>query len=267
MICRMRLCLSCLLLLLMSGLLLLARQPAHAGEEVDLALVLAVDVSESMDTEEQELQRQGFIEAFRSPLVHDAIRDGMLGRIAVTYMEWAGLHSRTVVVPWTIIEGPEGAAAFADRLNGYAISRARWTSISGAIDFSLDLLTKSNVEAVRQVIDISGDGANNQGRIITEARDQAVAKGITINGLPIMLKRPRSIWDTEHLDLYYRECVIGGPGAFMVPVRERHQFAEAIRTKLIREIAGLAPEPLVQRVQAEPRVNCAVSRNWDSWRN
>jgi hypothetical protein len=135
------------------------------------------------------------------------------------------------------------------------------------MDFSLDLLAKSNVEAVRQVIDISGDGANNQGRIVTEARDQAVAKRITINGLPIMLKRPRSVWDTEHLDLYYRECVIGGPGAFMVPVRERHQFAEAIRTKLIREIAGLAPEPLVQRVQEEPRVNCAVSRNWDSRRN
>ena len=265
MVCRLRL--SCLLLLLMSGLLLLARQPAHAGEEVDLALVLAVDVSESMDTEEQELQRQGFIEAFRSPLVHDAIRDGMLGRVAVTYMEWAGLHSRTVVVPWTIIEGPEGAAAFADRLSGSAISRARWTSISGAIDFSLDLLTKSNVEAVRQVIDISGDGANNQGRIVTEARDQAVAKGITINGLPIMLKRPRSIWDTEHLDLYYRECVIGGPGAFMVPVRERHQFAEAIRTKLIREIAGLTTEPLVQHVQSEPQVNCSFSRTWDSWRN
>jgi hypothetical protein len=216
----------------MSGLLLLAHQPAHAGEEVDLALVLAVDVSESMDTEEQELQRQGFIEAFRSPLVHDAIRDGMLGRVAVTYMEWA-----------------------------------RWTSISGAIDFSLDLLTKSNVEAVRQVIDISGDGANNQGRIVTEARDQAVARGVTINGLPIMLKRPRSIWDTEHLDLYYRECVIGGPGAFMVPVRERHQFAEAIRTKLIREIAGLTTEPLVQHVQSEPQVNCSFSRTWDSWRN
>jgi hypothetical protein len=265
MICRMGL--VGFLLVLISGLPLIAHQPARAGEEVDLALVLAVDVSESMDTEEQELQRQGFVEAFRSPLVHEAIRDGMLGRVAVTYMEWAGIYSRNVVVPWTIIEGPEGAAAFADRLSGSAISRARWTSISGAIDFSLELLAKSNVEAVRQVIDISGDGGNNQGRVVTEARDGALAKRITINGLPIMLKRPRSIWDTEHLDLYYRDCVIGGPGAFMVPVRERHQFAEAIRTKLIREIAGVSSEPLVQRVQGEPQVNCSFSRNWDYWRN
>jgi hypothetical protein len=252
---------------LMTVACFLCPRPSEAAEEVDLALVLAVDVSESMDAEEQELQRQGFVEAFRSPLVYQAIRDGMLGRIAVAYMEWAGVYSRSVVVPWTIIEGPEGADAFAERLSRASISRARWTSISGAIDFSLDLLSRSKVEAVRQVIDISGDGGNNQGRLVTEARDQAVAKGVTINGLPIMLKRPRSIWDTEHLDLYYRDCVIGGPGAFLVPVRERHQFAEAIRTKLVREIAGLTSGPLVQRVQDVPPVNCLISRNWDYWRN
>ena len=103
--------------------------------------------------------------------------------------------------------------------------------------------------------------------MVTEVRDQSVAKGITINGLPIMLKRPRSAWDTEHLDIYYRDCVIGGPGAFKVPVRERQQFAEAIRTKLIREIASTSPEPLVERAQAAPRVDCMINRNWDYWRN
>jgi hypothetical protein len=200
-------------------------------------------------------------------VVHDAIRDGMLGRIAVVYMEWAGLHSRNVVIPWTIIEGAEGAGAFADRLSRSPISRARWTSISGAIDLSLNLLASSPVEAARQVIDISGDGGNNQGRAVTEARDAAVAKGVTVNGLPIMLKRPRSAWDTEHLDLYYQDCVIGGPGAFMIPIRERHQFAEAIRTKLVREIAGLMPDALLQKAQDRPPVNCLLSRNWDYWRN
>jgi hypothetical protein len=253
--------------MLMLGAILISPSAVQAGEEVDLALVLAVDVSESMDVEEQELQRQGFVEAFRSSVVHEAIRDGMLGRIAVVYLEWAGLHSRNVVVPWTIIEGPEGAAAFADRLSRSPITRARWTSISGAIDISLDLLASSPVEAMRQVIDISGDGGNNQGRLVTEAHDTAVAKGVTINGLPIMLKRPRSPWDTEHLDLYYQDCVIGGPGAFMIPIRERNQFADAIRTKLVREIAGVTTEPLFQKVKNRAPVNCSLSRNWDYWRN
>jgi Protein of unknown function (DUF1194) len=161
-----------------------------------------------------------------------------------------------VVVPWTVIEDSAGALAFAERLATQPIRRAPRTSISTAIDYSVMLLDGSRVEAMRRVIDISGDGANNQGRLVTQARDEALSRGIVINGLPIMLKRG-GYWDIENLDLYYRDCVIGGPGAFMVPVRERHQFIEAIRTKLIREIADLRePEPLVQPAQAEPRVNC-----------
>jgi hypothetical protein len=247
------------------GLWFLGASDAQADAEVDLALVLAVDVSRSMDPDEQELQRQGFVEAFRSPLVHDAIRSGMLGRIAVTYMEWSGETSQTVVVPWMIIEGPEGAVEFADRLARSPIARIFQTSISGAIDFSVRLLKGSGTEPVRQVIDISGDGPNSSGRTVTSARDEAVARGITINGLPIMLKRPRGPGEIEDLDIYYRDCVIGGPGAFLVPVRERLQFAEAIKTKIIREIAARPSEPRVHRAQTGTPIDC-TTRGGNYWR-
>src|SRR5215207_3441013 len=239
-----------------------------AGEtEVDLALVLAVDVSRSMDRDEQELQREGFVEAFRSPQVHEAIRSGMLGRISVTYMEWSGAGDQKVVVPWTVIEGPESAVEFAARLAQGPIGRIFQSSISGAIDFSVDLLTQSGLEPVRRVIDISGDGPNSSGRAVTLARDDAAAKGVTINGLPIMLKRPSGPGEIESLDLYYRDCVIGGQGAFLVAVRELPQFAEAIRTKIIREIAGREPQqPVVQPAQAETVVNCATMGS-SLWRN
>jgi hypothetical protein len=242
------------------------RDQAWAETEVDVALVLAVDVSRSMDPEEQELQREGFVEAFRSSLVHDAIRRGMLGRVAVTYMEWSGEAEQTVVVPWTVIEGPEGATAFAERLARAPTGRIFQTSISAAIDFSVKLIETSGVDALRKVIDISGDGPNSSGRLVTRARDEAVSRGIVINGLPIMLKRPTGYGDMEHLDRYYRDCVIGGAGAFIVPVRERQQFAEAIKTKIIREIASLPPEPLLQRIQAEAPMDCAT-RGPSNWRN
>jgi hypothetical protein len=253
-------------LVLLGGLMLQAGA-GRAGTEVDLALVLAVDISNSMDPEEQDLQREGFIAAFRSPLVHHAISSGMLGRVTVVYLEWAGSSIQYVTVPWTEIEGPEDALSFADRLSQAPIRRGPRTSISGAIDTSMKLLATSGVEAVRQVIDISGDGSNNQGRSLAQAREEALAQGVTINGLPIMLKRATNSWEVEHLDEYYRDCVIGGPGAFMIPVRERAQFAEAIKTKLIREIAGLAADATVVPVQAqERRTNCETSmRDW--WRN
>lgn len=245
--------------------LLLLASPSQAATEVDLALVLAVDISNSMDREEQELQRQGFVEAFRSPAVHDAIAGGALGRIAVVYMEWAANYRRNVVVPWTVIDGPEAAADFAGRLDQAPINRGPRTSISGAIDFAAELLRDSGVEAIRQVIDVSGDGANNQGRGVVQARDEALAQGITINGLPIMLKRATGYWDMAELDLYYRDCVIGGVGAFLVPVRERHHFADAIRTKLIREIADRG-ETLIKHAQAGPRANCMAgeARDWEN---
>jgi hypothetical protein len=244
-------------LLLAAGLVLAGSWSAQAETEVDLALVLAVDISLSMEPDEQELQREGFVDTFRSSEVHEAIRKGMLGRIAVTYVEWAGAGYQQVVVPWTVIGQPADREALAARLAESRIQRFGYTSISGAIDFSLRQLRESGVTPVRQVIDISGDGANNQGRIVTAARDEAVAQGITINGLPLMLKRPDGMWDIEDLDLYFRDCVIGGPGAFMIPVREKHQIAQAVRTKVVREIAD---EPhtrsLVQPAQAEERANC-----------
>ena len=136
------------------------------------------------------------------------------------------------------------------------------TSISGAIDFSVGHFEKSGVDPLRRVIDISGDGPNNTGRMVTLARDEAVAKGITINGLPFMLKRPSGRGEIEDLDLYYRDCVIGGPGSFIVPVRERDQFAEAVRTKLVREIAGvIEAEPLVKRAQDRERANCLIGES------
>jgi Protein of unknown function (DUF1194) len=241
---------------------------AAADTEVDLALVLAVDISNSMDPEEQALQREGFVDAFRSPLVHDAIRSGAVGRIAVIYAEWAGTWTQNVLVPWTVIDGPDSAKIFADRLAAKPITRAPRTSVSGAIDFGVRLLGESGVEPTRRVIDISGDGANNQGRSVTQARDEAVAKGITINGLPILMKRSSGYWDVADLDVYYRDCVIGGQGAFMVPVRDKDQFPQAVKTKIILEIAGLTPpEPLVKPAQMTPST-CLAGEAWrERWGN
>ncbi|HEX8663410.1 MAG TPA: DUF1194 domain-containing protein [Beijerinckiaceae bacterium] len=244
---------------------LLLHGRAVAAPEVDVALVLAVDISNSMDPEEQALQREGFVAAFRSPLVHDALRKGTLGRVAVTYMEWAGSATQQVLIPWTVIESSDEALQFADRLAASPIRRAPRTSISSAIDFAVLLLDGSGVDATQRVIDISGDGANNQGRPVTNARNDALDRGIVINGLPIMLKRGGP-WDIEHLDLYYRDCVIGGPGAFMVPVRERGQFVEAVKTKLIREISERAPERFIRPASTEPRTNCfAGEAATDRW--
>ncbi|WP_114949166.1 DUF1194 domain-containing protein [Microvirga calopogonii] len=245
--------------LLSMGLSLLAAGSVRAATEVDLALVLAVDVSQSMEPDEQELQREGYVEAFRSPEVQRAIRQGLLGRIAVTYVEWSGMEEQQIIVPWTVVEQPEDALDFAERLARSPINRVGYTSISGAIDFSIGLLRESGVDPARRVVDISGDGPNNQGRSVTEARDEAIGAGITINGLPILLKDPSGAWDIENLDLYYRDCVIGGPGAFMIPVHGRHQFVEAIRTKIVREVSGRAPPgTLVQPAQNPSAGHCST---------
>lgn len=241
--------------------------PARAGtEEVDVALVLAVDVSLSMTPEEQRVQREGYVEAFRSGVVHGAIRQGLTGRIAVTYVEWAGVANQVVVVPWTIVAGPEDANALADRLARTPPRRSTWTSIAGALDFSVALLKGSGLEATRRVIDVSGDGPNNQGREVTAARDDAVAQGIVINGLPLMIREPTGPWDIPDLDRYYRDCVIGGAGAFMIPVREQPQFAEAIRTKIVREVAARELEARVVPVQGAPGSDCRVApRGYRDW--
>lgn len=248
---------------------LVASPRARAQTEVDLALVLAVDISFSMDTEEQALQREGFAQAFRSPLVHEAIRNGLVGRIAVTYMEWAGSADQKVIVPWTILDNSEGLMAFADRIASTPLSRAQRTSISGAIDFAARLFEELDASPARRVIDVSGDGPNNQGRGVEQARNDALARGITINGLPIMLRKPGYL-DIPDLDTYYRDCVIGGQGAFMVPVRERDQFVNAIKTKILLEIADLGPRgPRIERIQNPPRANCLTGEmQWrDRWNN
>ncbi|WP_210497356.1 DUF1194 domain-containing protein [Microvirga antarctica] len=242
---------------------------ARAETEVDLALVVAVDISFSMDPEEQSLQREGFAQAFRSRLVQDAIRGGLLGKIAVTYMEWAGVTDQKVIIPWTIVDDPESLMALADRIAATPLSRAQRTSISSAIDFSVKLLDQSGVEATRRVIDVSGDGPNNQGRAVEQARDDAVAKGIIVNGLPIMLRKPGYL-DISDLDTYYKDCVIGGQGSFMVPVRERDQFVNAIKTKILLEVANLMPAPhLIEPIQNTPRANCYTGEmQWrERWNN
>ncbi|MBV9078282.1 MAG: DUF1194 domain-containing protein [Methylobacteriaceae bacterium] len=250
----------------------LAAGPARAEVEVDLALVIAVDISFSMDPDEQALQREGFTEAFRSPVVHDAVRRGALGRVAVTYIEWAGAGDQRVVMPWTIIEDAGTARAFADELAAKPTRRAARTSISGGIDFATRLIAESGFTAARRVIDVSGDGPNNQGRAVTAARADALAAGITINGLPIMLKEP-GYFDIPDLDIYYRDCVIGGQGAFMVPAREKGQFRDAVKTKIIMEIAA-APTPgpagpeiggafVIPAQATQPRGNCfAGEQQW-----
>lgn len=246
-----------------------AQPAASPPDEVDVALVLAVDVSYSMDLDELALQRSGYIEAFRSKQLHEAIAKGAIGKIAVTYFEWAGGNFQHIVKPWTMIDTPQSAIAFAEELGEAQTRRGRRTSISGAIDLGIQLLEQANVTAMRRVIDISGDGANNDGRPVTAARDDAHDKGISINGLPVMLKQA-SYFDIDNLDVYYEDCVVTGIGAFVIPIRERHQFVDATRTKLVREIAEApapeapAPEATIQKAQSkESRVSClSGERQW-----
>lgn len=234
--------------------------------DVDVEIVLAVDISYSMDYDELALQRDGYVEAIRSPEFLNALKEGMHGRIALTYVEWAGAAEQRVVLPWRMIDGPASAERVAAEIAGAPLRRAYRTSISGALLFSLTLFEASGYRGIRRVIDVSGDGANNQGQLVVVARDQVLEKGITINGLPIMLKRPSSsTMDIGNLDIYYEDCVIGGPGAFVVPVREREKFREAIRTKLILEIAGLDMPPRVLPASAaKPRISCTIGeRLWN----
>lgn len=210
----------------------------ETGAEVDVALVLAVDISYSMDLEEQALQRDGYIAAITSPVVMEAIRKGMIGRIALTYLEWAGTPTRIVVADWHLIGDEASARAFADRIRAAPIQRARRTSITNAINFSMGRLHASGLRALRRVIDISGDGPNNEGGPVITARARALSSGVVINGLPVLLNRSySSTYDIDKLDEYYEDCVIGGPGSFMEVVTEKSQFRDAIRAKILREVA------------------------------
>jgi Protein of unknown function (DUF1194) len=207
------------------------------GEAVDLALVLAVDASGSVDQVRFELQKQGYVAAFRHPRVIGAITSGPTQSISVVMMQWTGPALQVIAVPWTRISDAASANAFADKIA--AAPRALFgggTSISGAIDTSMALLFDNPYRPTRRVIDVSGDGANNRGRAAAQARDDAIRAGVGINGLPILAIEP-------DLDRYYEQNVIGGPGAFMIAAKDFETFGEAIVKKLIAEIAGTMPEP------------------------
>lgn len=206
---------------------------------VDVQLVIAADVSLSMSYDELRIQREGYIAALTHDSVIQAIEDGAYGRIALAMFEWAGEQSQYVVVPWTIIASRADAEAVAARMAEIQTNSARRTSISGALDFAGDLFAESDHRALRRIVDVSGDGPNNQGGPVVEARDRLTAQGIVINGLPLMTDGGMSsMFDVPDLDDYYANCVIGGPGAFVLPVNDWDQFPEAVRRKLVLELAG-----------------------------
>jgi hypothetical protein len=214
-------------------LLLLLTTAARAQTPVDLQLVLAVDASGSVNNERFELQKHGYAEAFRSPHVLQAIQSGAGQAIAVTMVQWTGPALHEQVIGWTFIHDAASAGAFAATID--ATPRRLFgggTSISGAIDYAMTLFPRSTYRGTRRIIDISGDGANNRGRPATEARDDAVAQGVSINALPILTLEP-------DLDDFYRDNVIGGPGAFVIVVHSYDEFAAAILHKLVTEIAAV----------------------------
>ncbi|TQF76423.1 DUF1194 domain-containing protein [Elioraea sp. Yellowstone] len=209
---------------------------------VDVLLVLAVDVSRSIDEEEARLQRQGYVTAMADPRVVAAIRSGTLGAIAVAYVEWGSADYQRLVIPWTRIDGEASARAWVAALDAAPRVSMNWTSISGAIEFSMRVLDEAPFEGTRRVIDISGDGVNNSGAPVTLLRDLAVEAGITINGLPILNDRsPFGRPPSMPLDQYFQDFVIGGPGAFMVPAEDFNAFQNAVLRKLIREISVHPP--------------------------
>lgn len=223
-------------------------RPAEADVPVDVELALAIDISGSVDEEEARLQRQGYVDALADPRVAEAIAGGVMGRIAVTYFEWSGDTHQNLVVPWTLVQDRRSAEQLSARLAEAPIGTGRWTSISGAIDYAVARFRGSGFEGLRRVIDVSGDGYNNSGRPVTMARDDAVAQGFVINGLPILNDRPNP-WGGRppaDLDRYFEENVIGGPGAFSVPAEDFEDFGRAILAKLIREIADLGSAPAVR---------------------
>ena len=233
---------------------------AMAEEGVDLELVLAVDISGSMDAEEAELQKQGYVEAFRHADVIQAIQSGTTGRIAVTYVEWAGPQFQQVVVPWSIVSNEATANAFADAIAASPIRNAFGTSISSALAFAASRFAYSGARGERRAIDVSGDGPNNMGEPVDLARDAVLGQGIVINGLPVMVEdsigfgRPR-IGD---LDVYYKDCVIGGPGSFTVPVHDLAGVGKAVRRKLVLEIAELPPRLVRVAAGQQDRTDCLI---------
>ncbi len=224
------------------------------ARQVDLELILAADISGSMDRKEARLQRQGFVNALRHRDVIAAIRSGRFGRIAVAYVEWAGPGVQRVLVNWTELSDAKSAARFAEAVGRPQIRTEFWTSISALLDTLAPSFDGNGFDSRRRIIDISGDGPNNKGDVVAPARDRAVSAGITINGLPIINQRPGPYRLSQllNLDAYFEDCVIGGPGAFVIVADGFKDFARAIRRKLILEISGVPPPPKLIRAAAKP---------------
>ena len=227
---------------------------------VDLELIIAVDVSYSMDLDELAVQREGYAHAIVSREFLQALKNGPNSKIAVTYFEWLASTDQKIIIPWRVIDGPETADAVANEIMKTPVRRGSRTSISGAITFAMPLFEENPYRGLRRVIDISGDGPNNNGVPVADVRAVALEKGITINGLPIMVKEPsHTTMDIDNLDWYYEDCVIGGPGSFVVSIKDRDKFKEAIRTKLVLEVAGLTPAPqTIPVARTEPRIPCTI---------
>ncbi|MDE5444836.1 DUF1194 domain-containing protein [Bradyrhizobium sp. CSA207] len=241
----------------------------NSPPSVDVELVIAVDVSYSMDLDELAVQREGYAQAIVSKDFLQALKNGPTSKVAVTYFEWSASTDQKIIIPWRVIDGPETADAVAGEIMKAPVRRGSRTSISGAINFAVPLFDENPYRGLRRVIDISGDGPNNNGEPVTGARDVALEKGIIINGLPIMVKEPSySTMDIDNLDFYYEDCVIGGPGAFVVSIKDRDHFKEAIRAKLVLEVAGRTPEHrIVPAAEKEPRIPCQIGEKmWqDRW--
>ena len=217
--------------------------PAFAAEQVDLLLVLASDVSRSVDAAKFKLQRDGYVAAISNPRVIEAIQSGPHGRIAICFVEWSGVGAQKVVIDWMMIDGAKAAQDFASQLDEAQRSFADRTSISGGIDFAMTQLERAPFQSTRRTIDVSGDGTNNSGRDVTAARDEALAQGVTINGLVILSEQPLS-WNADHtnppggLEAYYRNNVVGGPNSFVMVTESFNTFGQAILNKLVAEVAA-----------------------------
>lgn len=254
-------------------LVLISAAPLRAQErvEVDVELFLAVDVSRSMQPFELEIQRRGYAAALTSAEVQAAIEGGMLGRIAITYVEWAGTYNQRTIVPWTLLDSPEQAAEIAARITANFNTALSRTSISGALDHAAASIEGNGFDGLRRVIDVSGDGPNNMGDPVTRARDRVLARGMTINGLPLMTQDDSftSRFNIEDLDAYYTACVIGGTGAFVLPVTDWAEFEQAVRRKLVLEIAALtAPAERVWRSQSAAPYDCLIGEKiWEKNRS
>jgi hypothetical protein len=232
-----------MLLALLTFLLLALPAAAQDKKEVDLALAMAIDISGSIDPDEAHLQREGYVLAFRDPVIVKAILGGSTGRIAVAYYEWSDAWVQRILIDWTLLDSEASIAAFANRLAAAPISIARRTSISGAIRYAVPLFARSPYAAERKVLDISGDGSNNDGALVTDMRHEALKERIVINGLPIMNDRPNPFGfpSEEDLDKYYLACVTGGPRSFVEIARNFEDFPRAVRKKLLQEVADIGP--------------------------